>query len=71
MLINNNTQGFYRLPEVLALIPISRSSWWAGVKDGRYPASIKIGPRTTAWLKLDIEELCVRLQEGRCFDKNS
>ena len=71
MLINNNTQGFYRLPEVLALIPISRSSWWAGVKDGRYPASIKIGPRTTAWLKSDIEELCVRLQEGRCFDKNS
>lgn len=36
-------------PPLPALIPISRSSWWAGVRTGRYPKPVKLGPRTTAW----------------------
>jgi predicted DNA-binding transcriptional regulator AlpA len=32
-----NAQGFLRLPEVLKLIPVSKATWWAGVKTGRYP----------------------------------
>ncbi len=56
--------GFYRLPTVLTKIPVSRSAWWQGIKDGRYPAGIKIGPRTTAWLQSDIEDLCARLKQG-------
>ncbi len=43
-----------RLPQVLALIPISKSSWWAGVKTGRFPKPVKIGPRTSAWRASDI-----------------
>ena len=30
-----------RLKQVLEVIPVSKSSWWAGVKDGKYPASVK------------------------------
>lgn len=56
--------GFYRLPTVLTKIPVSRSAWWQGIKDGRYPAGIKIAPRTTAWLQSDIEDLCARLKQG-------
>lgn len=56
--------GFYRLPTVLSIIPVSRSSWWAGIKAGRYPAGIKIGPNTTAWRQSDIHELCARLEKG-------
>lgn len=49
--------GYLRLPQIIgdakrgipAIIPISKSSWWSGVRDGRYPASVKLGPRTTAW----------------------
>lgn len=37
------------VPPIPALVPVSKSSWWAGVKAGRYPASVKLGPRTTAW----------------------
>ncbi len=55
--------GFYRLPTVLNKIPVSRSAWWAGIKAGRYPAGIKIAPRTTAWKCSDIEELCARLEK--------
>lgn len=50
-----------RLPEVLALFPVSRSCWWAGISSGRYPAGIKIGPRTTAWRLSDIEALIASL----------
>ena len=50
-----------RLPQVLALIPISRSSWWAGCKSGRYPKPIKLGPRTSVWKASDIAALVKRL----------
>lgn len=50
-------EGLARLPLVLAHIPISKSSWWAGVKSGRYPQPVKLGPRTTAWHVEDIRKL--------------
>ena len=31
--------GFMRLPEVLRFIPVARSTWWAGVKSGKFPQS--------------------------------
>jgi len=49
--------GFVRLPQVLALYPVSRSGWYAGLKSGRYPAGVKLGPRTTAWRVEDIRNL--------------
>ncbi len=44
-------------PPIPAVIPVGRSTWWAGVKSGRYPQSIKLGPRTTAWRVEDIRRL--------------
>lgn len=44
-------------PPVPALLPISKSSWWAGIKAGRYPAPIKLGSRAAAWRSSDIFEL--------------
>jgi prophage regulatory protein len=52
--------GFVRLTSVLAPlgpIPVSRSTWWAGIKDGRYPKPVKLGPRITAWRVEDIRAL--------------
>jgi predicted DNA-binding transcriptional regulator AlpA len=46
-----------RLPQVLALVPVSRSTWWAGCKSGRFPKPVKLGPRTTAWRASDIAAL--------------
>lgn len=48
--------GFVRLPRVLEHIPVARSTWWAGVKDGRFPKSVKIGG-VTAWRASDIQML--------------
>lgn len=62
-----------RVRQVLERIPVSRSSWWDGVKKGRYPKPIKLGPRTTAWLQSDIDELIERLtteaEEATCRRK--
>ncbi|MHB8120587.1 MAG: helix-turn-helix transcriptional regulator [Desulfuromonadaceae bacterium] len=49
--------GFVRLPVVLAAYPISKSTWWAGIKSGRYPAGVKLSERTTAWRVEDIRAL--------------
>ena len=49
--------GFVRLPQVLNVFPVSRSTWWAGVKTGKYPAPVKLGPNTTAWKAADIRAL--------------
>ncbi|WP_374289640.1 helix-turn-helix transcriptional regulator [Desulfovibrio desulfuricans] len=43
------TYGFLRLPQVLAIIPISKSAWWEGCRIGRFPRPVKLGPRTTVW----------------------
>ena len=43
-----------RINQVLALVPVGRSSWWEGCRTGRYPKPIKLGPRTTVWRAEDI-----------------
>lgn len=58
--------GYVRLPQIIgdprrdipAVIPVSRSTWWAGVKSGRYPQPTRaLGPRITAWSVDDIRQL--------------
>jgi prophage regulatory protein len=49
-------------PPIPAIIPVSASSWWNGVKSGRYPKPVKLGPRTTAWRISDIRALIAEAQ---------
>jgi prophage regulatory protein len=64
--------GFLRLPQIIgdakrgipAVIPVSKSSWWAGCKSGKYPKPVKLGPRTTAWSVADIRALIDATQGG-------
>jgi prophage regulatory protein len=51
------TIGFVRLPTILAFYPVCAASWWNGVRAGRYPQPVKLGPRTTAWKAADIRKL--------------
>ena len=61
---NLDNAALLRLPQVLNLIPVSRSAWWAGCKNGRYPKPVKIGPRTTAWRAEDIKALLRKLSSS-------
>jgi len=61
------TTGLVRLAQILAPngpIPVSRSTWWAGIKDGRFPAPVKLGPRTTCWRAEAIHALIEKTIEG-------
>lgn len=58
--------GFLRLRQIIGspetkakpatppLIPVSKSTWWGGIKTGRFPQPVKLGPRVTAWRVEDI-----------------
>lgn len=67
--------GFLRLPQIIGrpnaeppippIIPVKKSCWWDGVKSGRYPKPVKIGPRATAWRAEDIRALVESLGAKR------
>jgi predicted DNA-binding transcriptional regulator AlpA len=56
--------GFLRLSQIIGdpkavppippIIPVKRSTWWAGVRSGIYPKPVKLGPRVTAWRAEDL-----------------
>jgi predicted DNA-binding transcriptional regulator AlpA len=49
--------GLLRINQILRFIPVSRSSWWDGVKTGRFPKPFKLGERTTVWKVEDVRAL--------------
>ena len=57
-------KGFLRLSSIIGpderLIPVSKSTWWAGIRAGRFPSPVKLGPRITAWRVEDIARLIER-----------
>jgi len=55
--------GFLRLVQVLSVIPLGKTSWWVGVKSGRFPKPVKLSPRCTAWRAEDIRQLIKTLSD--------
>ena len=45
-----------RMPEVIALVRLSRSSIYAMVCQGIFPVPVRIGRRAVAWRLRDIQE---------------
>ncbi|WP_366481407.1 AlpA family phage regulatory protein [Rhodoferax sp.] len=46
---------FLRLPEVLALFPVSKSSLWRFVSEGRFPKPHKLSQKCTAWRLSEVQ----------------
>ena len=61
--------GFLRLRDVIGdkknpgIIPVSRSSWYKGIEEGRYPKPVKLGERMSAWRVEDIRQLIDELNQ--------
>lgn len=47
-----------RLPEILHLLAIKKTKWWAMVKDGTAPAPVRLG-HCTCWRYADVVALTV------------
>lgn len=66
--------GYVRLTQIIgnpkagipAIIPVSKSTWWAGIKSGRYPKPIKLSLRCTAWPVEAIRDLLESMAKGVC-----
>ena len=55
--VNLNCDCLLKVGQILTIIPVSRAGWWAGVREGRFPQPLKLGPRTTCWRSADILKL--------------
>lgn len=49
--------GLLRIKQILRFVPVSRSCWWAGVRDGKFPKPLKLSERVTCWRAADIRAL--------------
>lgn len=56
--------GFLRLSDVLKIIPVAKTAWYQGVKEGRFPAPVKLTKRASGYRVGDIRALIARLDAG-------
>ena len=54
---NNINDELLKVDAVLKRFPVSKSTWWEGVKSGRYPKPVRLSPRRVAWKVCDIQLL--------------
>jgi prophage regulatory protein len=64
------SKRFLRLPQVLEVFPVSKSTLWKMIREGRFPRPVKLSARTSAWLQADIDALCDRLAAAPQPDKD-
>lgn len=57
--------GFYRLPDVLKLVPVKRSSLLRWVQLGQFPAPYRLGPRASAWSRREVQDWCEARMKAR------
>jgi len=63
--------GFLRVNQIIGdsrrnispIIPVSKSTWWAGVASGRFPKPVKLSPGITVWRAEDIRALVTSLDK--------
>ena len=58
---SNPEERLLRLSAVLARFPVSRSHWYQGIADGRFPKPVKLSANVVAWRASDIETLIAQL----------
>ncbi|MCU0925490.1 MAG: AlpA family phage regulatory protein [Hydrogenophaga sp.] len=63
--------GFLRVSHILGnprkgiepRIPVSRSTWYAGIASGRYPKPIRLSEGVSVWRVSDIDALCAQIEQ--------
>lgn len=59
--INPQNAELWQIGDVLVHFPVSKSTWLNGVRDGRYPAPVRLSPKRVAWRSADIRTLIASL----------
>jgi len=72
-----NKARFYRLKDIVGdrkagvpgILPISKETWYMGIRAGRYPRPVKLSEKTSAWRVADIDALVDRLNKGKWAER--
>jgi prophage regulatory protein len=56
---NLDDVSFLRLPEVKALTGLSKTSLYALIREKRFPAPVRLGPRAVAWVRSEVRRWAV------------
>jgi len=56
-IIGNATKG------IPPRIPVSRATWYAGIKAGKYPKPIRLTSGVSVWRVVDIDALCHQIEQ--------
>ena len=62
-MILNNDIAFYRINDLLSIIPVSKATIWNWVKAGKFPQPTKISSRVTVWKKKQIHEFLDQMNQ--------
>ena len=54
--MSNHPMNFLRLPQLKKRVPLSRSGIYAQIAQGTFPAPVRLGPRSVAWIESEIDE---------------
>lgn len=59
----NDFDSYFRLKDILKLFPVSRQTWYNGIKRGNFPKPIKWGT-CSFWRKSEILKILNNLQNS-------
>lgn len=55
-IIPPQSQVLLKLNDVISMTRLSRSSIYSAIKSGAFPSSVRIGKRSTAWVRSEVED---------------
>ena len=54
-------KGLVRLPQILKIVPISPSTWWKWIREGKAPKGRKLARNVTVWKAEEILSFVVNI----------
>jgi hypothetical protein len=55
-------------PPIRPVIPVSKSTWWEGVRSGRFPPPVRVNKGISAWRWDDIRRLLESLAPQKAWE---
>jgi prophage regulatory protein len=62
--MSTDVDPLLRLRQVLEIVPVSATTWWEGVKTGRFPPGAKLGPSLRVWPASVIRDLVRQISDS-------
>jgi len=61
---------FLREKKVRQLVPVAHSTLWTWVRDGKFPAPLKLSDRVTVWRSADVNHFIEKMSTSCVEVKN-